>query len=100
MRLFNLNTDFIIHTLESDYILPRNFSRDKYKMLDICKLSRIRFHDLRHSHATLLLQEKAPIKAISERLGHSSTAITMEIYSHVTEKMNDEVIETLNLLAK
>lgn len=97
-RTFNLSSDFVIRTRSGNYILPRNFSRDWYRLLDIGKLPRIRFHDIRHSHATLLLGEKVPIKAISERLGHGSTAITMEIYSHVTEQMEDEVIEALNLL--
>ncbi len=49
-----------------------------------------RFHDLRHTHATLLLESGVPVKAISKRLGHATTAITEETYLHVTERMRDE----------
>jgi integrase len=44
----------------------------------------IRFHDARHSHASLLLKQGINLKVISERLGHSSIAITADIYSHVS----------------
>ena len=43
----------------------------------------VRFHDLRHTHATLLLQQGVHPKIVSERLGHSSVAITLDTYSHV-----------------
>ena len=53
-------------------------------------VKRIRFHDLRHSHATLLLAARIHPKVVSERLGHSSVAITMDRYSHVLPGMQDE----------
>ncbi len=43
----------------------------------------IRLHDLRHTHATLLLIKGTPVKVVSERLGHSSAVVTMTIYAHV-----------------
>ena len=46
-------------------------------------LNGLRFHDLRHTHASLLLQQGVHAKVVSERLGHATTAITMDIYSHV-----------------
>ena len=48
---------------------------------------RIRLHDLRHTHATLLLEQGRPVKEVSERLGHSTTAFTMDVYGHVTDSM-------------
>lgn len=51
---------------------------------------RIRFHDLRHTHATLLLKAGVPPKVVSERLGHASVAFTMEIYAHVIPGMQAE----------
>lgn len=59
--------------------------KDKAEML----LPVIRFHDLRHSHATYLLASGVPIKIISERLGHSSTRVTQDIYSHVLPQMQE-----------
>jgi integrase len=43
----------------------------------------IRLHDLRHTHATLLLAKGVPIKVVSERLGHASPTITLGVYAHV-----------------
>jgi integrase len=50
----------------------------------------IRFHDLRHTHATIALQAGVPAKVVSERLGHSSIAITMDTYSHVIPAMQED----------
>jgi len=47
-------------------------------------LGKLRFHDLRHTHATLLLQAGVPVAAVSARLGHANAAITLGIYSHST----------------
>ena len=53
-------------------------------------VKRIRLHDCRHTHATLLLAARIHPKVVSERLGHSSVAITMDRYSHVLPGMQDE----------
>ena len=43
----------------------------------------MRFHDLRHTHASLMLAQGVHPKIVSERLGHSTVALTLDIYSHV-----------------
>ena len=53
------------------------------------------FHSLRHTHATLLLENGAKMKEISERLGHSRISITMDTYSHVTDKMRNETVDIM-----
>jgi integrase len=53
-------------------------------------LPHIRFHDLRHAHATLMLVKGVHPKIVSERLGHSTIAITLDIYSHVIPSMQNE----------
>jgi integrase len=50
----------------------------------------VRFHDLRHSHATQLLANGVHPKIVSERLGHASVAITLDLYSHVTDTMQSD----------
>lgn len=50
-------------------------------------LPRIRFHDLRHTHASLLVKDGVPLKVVSERLGHASAAFTMVTYQHVLPGM-------------
>ena len=50
----------------------------------------IKLHGLRHTHATLMLEAGVHIKVVHERLGHSSIAITGDVYAHVTPGMQDE----------
>ena len=56
-------------------------------------LPTIRLHDLRHTHATLLLRDGVPVKVVSERLGHASPVITLTIYQHVVPGMQREAAE-------
>jgi len=56
----------------------------------------LRFHDLRHTHATLLLKANVHPKVVSERLGHSSIAITLDTYSHVLPTMQEDAARRLN----
>ncbi len=56
----------------------------------------VRFHDLRHTHATLLLEQNVEAKIVQERLGHSNISTTMDLYSHVTKNVQDKAVEKLN----
>ena len=53
-------------------------------------------HTLRHTHATLLLEAGVPPKAVQQRLGHKTIKVTMEIYAHVTERMQDTLVDTID----
>ncbi len=53
----------------------------------------IRLHDVRHSHASLLLKAGVNPKVVSERLGHSSVAFTLDTYAHVLPGMQPEAAE-------
>jgi integrase len=53
----------------------------------------IRLHDLRHTHATLLLLAGVPVHVVSERLGHASPVITMQVYAHVLPGSQREAAE-------
>ena len=65
--------------------------------LDIPDIS---LHDLRHTHATLLLKSGVPIKVVSERLGHANIAFTMQVYQHVLPGMQAAAAETFSLLLR
>lgn len=54
------------------------------------------FHCLRHTHATALLENGAPLEYVSKRLGHASLSITANTYIHVTDKMNANAVDILN----
>lgn len=51
------------------------------------ELTRIRFHDLRHTHASLMIMDGVPVKVVSERLGHANVAFTMHTYQHLLPGM-------------
>lgn len=99
-RLFNKPKDFVVRTFSGGFVNQKNFAKEWYKLLEDSGLPKIRFHDLRHTHATLLLENGINIKAVSARLGHATSAITMDIYSHVTPKMEDGVAEALTQLSR
>jgi integrase len=56
----------------------------------------IRFHDLRHTFASLMLLRGAKPKVISEALGHASVAFTMDVYSHIIEGMQEDAMALLD----
>jgi integrase len=56
----------------------------------------VRFHDPRHGHTTALLLAGVHAKVAQERLGHSSVAVTLDLYSHVTKTMQEEAAGKLD----
>jgi integrase len=63
-------------------------------------LPKIRFHDLRHTHATILLQMGVNPKVVSDRLGHSSVQITLDVYSHVTKEIKQDISKDFSNMMK
>jgi integrase len=59
-------------------------------------IPRVRFHDLRHSHATQLLSAGVHPKIAQERLGHSTITTTMDLYSHLTKTMQEDAADQLD----
>lgn len=93
--------DFVFTWQNGKYVHP-NWYTLKFNRL-IKKLGinkRVRFHDLRHTNATLLLQQGVDFKVIQTRLGHSNISTTMNIYSHVTTKMQRNATEKISDLLK
>jgi integrase len=66
---------------------PESFSQLFTRTTSTCGLRRIRFHDLRHTHASLLVAAGVPIKVVSERLGHAHPGFTMHTYQHLLPGM-------------
>ena len=74
------------------YGSPLSPSTVSHAFQDICRkadIYGIRFHDLRHTHATLLMKQGTNPKVIQERLGHSSISVTLDVYSHVVPGMQE-----------
>jgi integrase len=71
-------------------LIKGNVYRGFLQLLNRATLPRIRFHDLRHTCATLLLIARVNPKVVSEMLGHASVSITLDIYSHVIPDMQQD----------
>ena len=78
-----------------DTIHPDVISQTFDKRVARVDVRRIRFHDLRHTHATIGLRAGVPVKVMSERLGHSTPAFTLQQYAHVIPGMQAEAAEAI-----
>ena len=68
------------------------------RIIKEAKLPGLRFHDVRHQHASLLLMQGTPMKVVQERLGHANLATTADLYSHVAPTMQGEAASKLDEL--
>jgi len=74
----------------------RDITTHRFKpLLKRAELPQIRFHDLRHTCATLLLAKNVNPKIVSEMLGHASIAITLDSYSHILPNMQDSAAKAM-----
>jgi integrase len=79
--------EFVFTRPDGGPIHPDFFSQSWDRLMRDSEIRRIRLHDLRHTHATILLKAGVPVKVVSERLGHSSPGFTMTVYQHVLPGM-------------
>lgn len=77
---------------------PDTLSSGWYRFCRKHGLSHVRFHDLRHAHATLMLLQGVHPKVVSERLGHASVGITLDTYSHVLPSMQADAVRAFDEL--
>ncbi len=75
---------------------PSVLSHEFHKIVKRAGLENVRFHDLRHTFASLMLLRGAKPKVISEALGHASVAFTMDTYSHIIEGMQEDAMALLD----
>ncbi|HEY4034925.1 MAG TPA: site-specific integrase, partial [Ktedonobacteraceae bacterium] len=81
---------------DGGYMNPLNLVSDFKKLLKQTGLPDIRFHDLRHSAASIWLALGINPKVIQELLGHSSIHVTLNVYSHVLPTMHKEAMDSLD----
>ena len=86
-------SEFVFTKLEGTPFHPELVRQAFDRRVTRTQVPRIRFHDLRHTHATLLLKAGVPPKVVSERLGHATVAFTMDIYAHVIPGMQAEAAD-------
>ncbi|SCD39235.1 Phage integrase family protein [Streptomyces sp. di188] len=83
-------------TVQGRPIDPTNLTRTFLTLLRKAGLRRIRFHDLRHSTATLLLEQGVELVVIKELLGHAHIGVTATVYAHVRLRLQRHAIDTLS----
>lgn len=96
MGAFYQDSGLVIATEKGTIVNPTNLRRRSFApLLERAKLPGMRFHDLRHTCATLLLTKNVNPKVVSEMLGHASISITLDTYSHVLPNMQDSAARAL-----
>ncbi len=88
--------DLIFCTQTGRPVPPRSFTRNYQGALKHAGLERLRFHDLRHTVATVLLEEGAALNTVQELLGHHDPTFTAKQYGHVTKRMKAEATDKLS----
>ncbi len=117
VRKYGVNTDLIVRKGERLYrelgkeltldclvfaypdgrpLDPSVLSHEFARLAKQAGLERVRFHDLRHTFASLMLMRGAKPKVISEALGHASVGFTMDVYSHIIEGMQADAMALLD----
>lgn len=91
-----IDAGLVIDRGDGGPVNPGTFSAGWARFCRQRKLGRIRFHDLRHAHATLMLLQGVHPKVVSERLGHASIGITLDTYSHVLPSMQAEAVRAFD----
>lgn len=86
--------DLVFPDLHGGYFNPSYLDRVFTKLLKDAAIPHMRFHDLRHSAATILLSLGVNVKVIQELLGHSDIIITLGTYGHLLPSMQQEVVDT------
>lgn len=94
-RLLRLD-DLVFANIEGKPLDPGVVSHSFARVVKRAGLENVRFHDLRHTFASLMLLKGAKPKVISEALGHSSVAFTMDVYSHIIDGMQQDAMALLD----
>jgi integrase len=90
--------DFVFMSTVGTALEPRNVNRSFAALVDRAGLRYVRLHDLRHTCASLLLAQGVPARIVTETLGHSAIAVTMNTYSHVLPSLQREAADRMNEL--
>jgi integrase len=91
---------FVFLSPEGGQLEERNIRRAWYRCLDRAGVREVRFHDLRHTFASQLIDQGAHPKYIQEQMGHSGIQVTMDIYGHLLPNGNRGWVAKLDDMAK
>lgn len=94
-RCIYQDLDLVFANEQGAFVDPRELLRSFHKLLEKGGVRKCRFHDLRHSFASVLINQGESMKIIQELLGHSTITTTMDIYSHVAQETKKQSVEAL-----
>ena len=86
---------FVFARPDGRHLDPRQMMDHYHRFLQKCGVSDIRFHDLRHTAATMMLESGISIKIVQDILGHSNLTTTADIYSHISENAKEKAMKLL-----
>ena len=92
--------DLVFSHPDGSPLNPSTITHAFNKVIRESKIPHIRFHDLRHTHATLMLKAGVHPKVVSERLGHANIGITLDTYSHVLPGLQEAAAERFDEMLK
>lgn len=96
--LLSIEGDFLFGGVTS---LPIRQIQSRFiKAIQLSGVKKIRLHDLRHSHATILINSGVNVVAVSKRLGHASIEQTLQTYTHLLKNTDDFLNETIKKMRK
>ena len=90
------DSDFVFTSRYGARIIPEEPIRELKKALKLANLPDIRFHDLRHSTASLLIAKGVTLKHVQQILGHSNFQITADLYTHLLPSQLRDAMQTMN----
>ncbi len=85
-------------TAEGRSVHPHSISQTFERIANRAGVPRIRLHDIRHTHGTLLIKAGVPVKVVSKRLGHANPAFTVDTHQHLLPGMQAEAARTFEQL--
>jgi len=88
--------DLVIWTNTGTLQDPRNVVRVMKRIVKVSNVPNIRFHDIRHTHASVLISAGIDIVKISKRLGHANPKITLEFYAHLLPNKDKDITDTFH----
>jgi len=92
----SLLNSYVISNIRGEMYNPASFSRLYTYTRDVKQLQKVRFHDLRHIHATILYKSGIKAKVIQERLGHSNISTTLDIYTHLFKEDQTQAADIIS----
>ena len=93
-----IDLDLVFPSLSGTPYTASNIRRAFRNLLKVSRLPKIRFHDLRHTSASLMLNHGIPVLIVSKRLGHSKPSMTLDVYGHLIPSRQEEAAQLMDNL--